>query len=70
MAERSKREGRGVSGPEALRERLTKAGASFTRQREAVYGFVRESGTHPTAEEVYLGVKARMPKIKIGRAHV
>ncbi|NBO65066.1 MAG: transcriptional repressor [Acidobacteria bacterium] len=52
-----------------LRERLGSVGSHMTRQREAVYSCLRRSGHHPTAEELYLGVKRELPRISLGTVY-
>lgn len=52
-----------------LKERLGASGSHFTRQRAAVYDYLVRSGRHPTAEEVYLAVKAELPKISLATVY-
>ncbi len=52
-----------------LRERLVTAGGHLTRQRCAVYSYLRRARQHPTAEEVYLGVKKEMPRISLATVY-
>ena len=59
----------GTDGIATLRERLGSVGGHMTRQREAVYGHLRESGRHPTAEEVYLAVKRELPRISLATVY-
>ena len=54
---------------EALREKLESRGAHMTRQRAAVYGYLRGVGHHPTAEEVYLAVKRELPRISLATVY-
>ncbi|MFN0088016.1 MAG: Fur family transcriptional regulator [Blastocatellia bacterium] len=54
---------------EALRSKLSEVGASYTRQRAAVYDYLRGAGTHPTAEEVFLGVKGALPRISLATVY-
>lgn len=53
----------------ALRERLGARGGHMTRQRSAVYGYLRGVVTHPTAEEVYIGVKRELPRIGLATVY-
>ena len=45
-----------------LRERLVTAGGHLTRQRCAVYSYLRRARQHPTAEEVYAWFKSLKPQ--------
>jgi Fe2+ or Zn2+ uptake regulation protein len=54
---------------EGLREKLEASGAHLTRQREAVFDYLSEVEHHPTAEEVYLAVKRRLPKISLATVY-
>ena len=53
----------------ALRRALDKAGWRFTRQRAAVYDYLRDSDQHPTAEEVYSAVRRRIPRISLATVY-
>jgi Fe2+ or Zn2+ uptake regulation protein len=57
--------------PEAsrLRHALEKGGWRFTHQRAAVYDYLRSVERHPTAEEVYLAVRQRLPKISLATVY-
>ena len=48
---------------EARSKRLRELGLVPTIQRVAVLEFLEKNHTHPTAEEVYCGVKTRFPSI-------
>ena len=54
---------------EALRRELTQRGAHLTRQRAAVFEYLRGVEHHPTAEEVYLAVKRKLPKISLATVY-
>lgn len=56
-------------GALALRRMLDNSGANFTRQRAAVYGYLRKVDHHPTAEEVFLAVKQDLPKISLATVY-
>jgi Fe2+ or Zn2+ uptake regulation protein len=56
-------------GPSKLRASLEAAGWKFTRQREAVYQQLLALGEHPTAEDVYRGVKAAVPSISLATVY-
>lgn len=53
----------------ALRQMLETRGANFTRQREAVYDYLRQVDHHPTAEEVFVAVKRELPKIGLATVY-
>src|SRR5947207_2832478 len=52
-----------------LRAALESAGWRCTPQREAVYAHLSRAPHHPTAEEVYQGVKATIPKISLATVY-
>ena len=52
-----------------LRTALEGAGCRFTRQRAAIFDFVRSADTHPTAEDVYEAVRARLPNISLATVY-
>ena len=52
-----------------LRTALEAAGLRCTAQRAAVYDTLSRSAHHPTAEEVYQGVKATIPKISLATVY-
>ncbi len=41
----------------------------MTPQREAVYDYLRSVRHHPTAEEVYLAVKRRLPRVSLATVY-
>ncbi len=49
--------------PVELAQALTGAGYRVTPQRVAVYRYLLHSADHPTAEEIYRGVRAQFPMI-------
>ena len=55
--------------PAGLRAALESAGRRCTPQREAVYEHLSRAAHHPTAEEVYQGVKATIPKISLATVY-
>ena len=57
------------AGPSDLRATLEAAGWRMTRQRAAVYDHLRQADHHPTAEEVYRGVKATLPSISLATVY-
>jgi Fe2+ or Zn2+ uptake regulation protein len=52
-----------------LRAALEAAGWRWTPQRSGVYEYLCRAGHHPTAEEVYHGVKATIPKISLATVY-
>src|SRR5258708_1676497 len=59
----------GYAGDMELRRALEKAGCRFTRQRSAVYGFLRSAHCHPTAEQVFHAVRRQVPKISLATVY-
>jgi Fe2+ or Zn2+ uptake regulation protein len=53
----------------SLRAALEHAGWRCTRQRVAVFDYLRSVETHPTAEEVYAAVRARIPNISLATVY-
>ena len=58
-----------ITAPDSLREALLRAGHRVTRQREAVYGVLRSTRSHPTAEELYRVVRTRIPDISLATVY-
>jgi Fe2+ or Zn2+ uptake regulation protein len=52
-----------------LRDALDEAGWRFTRQRAAVFEYIRSVDSHPTAEEVFAAVRKRIPKISLATVY-
>jgi Fe2+ or Zn2+ uptake regulation protein len=52
-----------------LRALLERAGWRCTRQREAVYEFLSQCEGHPSAEEIYQGVKEAVPQISLATVY-
>ncbi len=48
---------------------LAASGSSLTRQREAVFDYLRQVDHHPTAEEVFIAVKRQAPKISLATVY-
>jgi Fe2+ or Zn2+ uptake regulation protein len=44
-------------------------GSHFTRQRAAVFDYLRRTDRHPTAEEVFLAVKRELPRISLATVY-
>jgi Fe2+ or Zn2+ uptake regulation protein len=60
---------RGAGGDDALRRALDQAGWRFTRQRAAVYAFLRAADCHPTAEQVFAAVRREVPHISLATVY-
>ena len=54
---------------EELRQKLDARGAHLTRQRLAVFDYLSRVEHHPTAEEVFLAVKRKLPKISLATVY-
>ncbi len=54
---------------EVLREALEANGQRFTDQRAAVYRFLASTDVHPTADEVFLAVRAEEPVISLATVY-
>jgi Fe2+ or Zn2+ uptake regulation protein len=52
-----------------LRPALEKAGWRYTRQRAAVYSYLRSVESHPTAEQVYSAVRSKLPNISLATVY-
>ena len=52
-----------------LRHALEQAGWRFTRQRAAVHAYLRSVDTHPTAEQVFVAVRQRLPNISLATVY-
>ena len=60
------RQGASALRPHALTERL---GRRSTRQRQAVYDYLAGVHHHPTAEDVYLAIKRRLPRVSLATVY-
>ncbi len=63
--------GEGWSPPEKEEARacVERKGQRFTAQRAAVYDYLKAVHHHPTAEEVYMAVKRRMPRVSLATVY-
>lgn len=52
-----------------LRQKLEERGGHFTQQRAAVFDYLSHVDHHPTAEEVFLTVKRKLPKISLATVY-
>jgi Fe2+ or Zn2+ uptake regulation protein len=54
---------------EDLRRTLEGAGWRYTRQRAAVYAYLRGSDCHPTAEQVFAAVRRQLPHVGLATVY-
>lgn len=52
-----------------VRDALEAAGCRYTAQRGAVFGYLEQVKTHPTAEEVYRAVRRQVPRISLATVY-
>jgi Fe2+ or Zn2+ uptake regulation protein len=52
-----------------LRQALEQAGWRFTRQRAAVFAYLRSVQGHPTAEQVFQAVRQHIPHISLATVY-
>ena len=52
-----------------LREKFRRSGYTLTSQRRAVLGALKEARGHPSAEDVYLIVKKKNPRVALGTVY-
>jgi Fe2+ or Zn2+ uptake regulation protein len=57
------------AGEVELRHALERAGWRFTRQRAAVFNYLRSVDTHPTAEQVYSAVRQTIANISLATVY-
>jgi Fe2+ or Zn2+ uptake regulation protein len=55
--------------PDALRSALESAGHRYTTQRQAIYDALVAADGHPTADDVFQGVRGRLPKISLATVY-
>jgi Fur family peroxide stress response transcriptional regulator len=60
---------RNESSDQVLRRALEGSGQRFTEQRSAVYRFLADTTTHPTADEVFLAVRGDVPGISLATVY-
>jgi len=58
-----------ISASNEVRERFRRSGYTLTVQRRAVLVALEESQGHPSAEEVYLAVKKKNPRVALGTVY-
>jgi Fe2+ or Zn2+ uptake regulation protein len=59
----------GVTRADELRHALDEAGLRLTRQRSAVFDYLRSVDSHPTAEDVFRAVRRSMPNISLATVY-
>jgi Fur family transcriptional regulator, peroxide stress response regulator len=52
-----------------VRRALEGAGCRYTAQRAAVFGYLNNVESHPTAEDVYQAVRRRLPRISLATVY-
>ena len=52
-----------------LRNALKRGGLRPTRQRSSVYGVILEKPDHPTADEIHLRARAKLPSISLATVY-
>ncbi|MDX1566940.1 MAG: transcriptional repressor [Longimicrobiales bacterium] len=57
------------SSEQVLRAALEENGHRFTEQRAAVYRYLSETRTHPTADQVFLSVRNEVPGISLATVY-
>jgi Fur family peroxide stress response transcriptional regulator len=53
----------------AVETRLHQAGYRVTKQRATVYNYLLSTGSHPTAEAIYVAVRHEMPHISLATVY-
>lgn len=61
--------GHGHAEESILREALEASGQRFTAQRAAVFRFLASTEAHPSADEVFLGVRQELPGISLATVY-
>ena len=61
--------GRGGNTARLLRQALESNGQRYTEQRSAVYQYLVGTVVHPTADEVFTAVRARIPDISLATVY-
>lgn len=52
-----------------LRAALESSGQRYTEQRAAVYGYLRRTTSHPTADDVFTAVRTQIPDISLATVY-
>jgi Fe2+ or Zn2+ uptake regulation protein len=69
MREPSRTRPRAPALPTEAQRPLDRIGQRSTRQRQAVYEYLRGVHHHPTAEDVYLAVQRRVPRVSLATVY-
>jgi Fe2+ or Zn2+ uptake regulation protein len=54
---------------EDVRRSLEEAGWRYTRQRAAVFAYLRTAQSHPTAEQVFAAVRRQLPNLSLATVY-
>ena len=57
------------SRSEELQVALARAGLRYTRQREAVFHYLRSTESHPTADQVFAAVRQQIPAVSLATVY-
>jgi Fe2+ or Zn2+ uptake regulation protein len=57
------------SRSEELQGALARAGLRYTRQREAVFHYLRSTESHPTADQVFAAVRLQIPAVSLATVY-
>jgi Fe2+ or Zn2+ uptake regulation protein len=57
------------AGERELRQALGRTGWRYTRQRAAVFAYLRSVECHPTAEQVFVAVRRQLPSISLATVY-
>ena len=57
------------SRSEELHHALARAGLRYTRQREAVFCYLRSTDSHPTADQVFAAVRQQIPSVSLATVY-
>jgi Fur family transcriptional regulator, peroxide stress response regulator len=57
------------SRSEELHSALARAGLRYTRQREAVFTYLRSTDAHPTADQVFAAVRQQIPSVSLATVY-
>lgn len=60
---------RPTAGQETLRQKFSARGEHLTLQRAAVFDYLSGVEHHPTAEDVFLAVKRKLPRISLATVY-
>ncbi len=69
VTDQTRTQGRIDTLEQEIREKFRRSGYTLTSQRRAVLEALREAGGHPSAEDVYLIVKKKNPRVALGTVY-